>query len=61
MVNIAATLGARVIAEGIETTEEMTMCASLSVTGLQGYAIERPAQIDMWADRFHRTLPPPTH
>jgi EAL domain-containing protein (putative c-di-GMP-specific phosphodiesterase class I)/GGDEF domain-containing protein len=61
VVNIAGTIGATVIAEGVETHEEMTMCTRLGVTGLQGYAIERPADIAVWSDRFHRTLPPPTH
>jgi len=42
MVDLAHTLGARVIAEGIETAEELACCRDINCDLLQGYLIARP-------------------
>lgn len=50
LVTFAAETGARVLAEGIETEDELDVVRSLGVRYGQGYHIGRPAPIDTLAD-----------
>jgi EAL domain-containing protein (putative c-di-GMP-specific phosphodiesterase class I) len=44
----AGAIGAKVIAEGVETTEELHTVAALGVQAAQGYLTGRPATPDAW-------------
>lgn len=52
MVRIGDELGVTVIAEGIETADEIATCRSLGVHALQGYSLQPPAPIAQWAEVF---------
>lgn len=43
LVDLAHTLGARVIAEGVETTEELSTCREINCDMVQGFLIARPS------------------
>ncbi len=48
LVHFAASAGCQVIAEGIETNEELAAVRSLGVTLGQGYLFARPARAETW-------------
>ena len=53
----AAEIGARVIAEGVETSDELHSCVSLGVAYAQGYLFARPAPAGpLWCSNVGRTL-----
>lgn len=56
---LARKVGARVIAEGVETTAELNVVASYGIDLFQGYYFSRPAMADaLRADEFLRRPPP---
>jgi PAS domain S-box-containing protein len=48
LVHFAASAGCQVIAEGIETDDELAMVTNLGVTLGQGYLLARPAAAETW-------------
>lgn len=51
-------LGLRIVAEGIETTEQLNMLTSLGCDFVQGYLIEKPMEarrFTHWLERIHNT------
>ena len=59
--------GSEMIAEGVETKEELAMVRQLGVRLVQGYIVAQPAPADHWtikpgkaaADPAYRSLPRP--
>ncbi len=46
LIEIATRLGQRVVAEGVETPEQLELVKSLGITWAQGYLVGRPAPIE---------------
>jgi EAL domain-containing protein (putative c-di-GMP-specific phosphodiesterase class I) len=45
-------LGMAVIAEGVETADELEQCRALGLTEFQGYHLGRPAPLERWLDLY---------
>lgn len=54
LVGFARSTGAAIVAEGVETEEELAALIALEVPLAQGYLLERPAALD---DLLHKTPP----
>lgn len=50
---IARSLGCAVVAEGVETTEQLAMVSSVSIPYVQGYLLGRPVPVHAWLGRAH--------
>lgn len=56
-VRSARTLGARIVAEGVETRSQFEFVRSLGVTYAQGYFFHKPLEFRELEDRIHSTGP----
>ncbi len=54
IVNMARSLGADVVAEGVETEEQATLLKAAGCMTMQGYLFGRPAPLDTIVDDLHR-------
>lgn len=52
IIMLAASLGLTVIAEGVETVEQMTLLAAQGCPSYQGYLFSRPMPIDAFEEQF---------
>ena len=60
LVSYAHEVGALVVAEGVETAEELSTVACLGVDAVQGYLLGRPTEEPGAWRQWHRTVPVPT-
>jgi EAL domain-containing protein (putative c-di-GMP-specific phosphodiesterase class I) len=60
MVSMAQALGARTVAEGVETEEQAQILRDLGADYLQGYLYSPPMDVDeaeSWLERYRRERP----
>jgi len=55
--DLSCDMGFTVIAEGVETREELSILQDIGISNVQGYLLGRPEKVEYWQSRLGARLP----